>query len=325
MKDLTHISSNTHDTHPFAKGIVYDASLSTMWAKNNFPVFTDFFEAATRLGFSKVELNHQINSKMLSGVDLSKYVIGSIHEPCPADISVETLKLRDWLISSPDENCRQQGVTAVKRSLDLAKELSAQTIVIHCGHISPDMKLENKLRNLYSTNMVNSGEYKETMALMVNKRRDLIAPCMEAVEKSLKELLQYAGQYGIRLGLENRYHYFDIPSQDEMAQLLELANPDQLGFIYDTGHAQAMGNMGFYPQKAWLDRFSIRILGTHLHDVIGITDHYAPGLGEVDFEQLSGYLPKGSYRTMEVQPNNTFEQIRTGLKILADSGCIQPL
>jgi sugar phosphate isomerase/epimerase len=86
-----------------------------------------------------------------------------------------------------------------------------------------------------------------------------------------------------------------------------------------------MGNMGFYPQKAWLDRFSKRILGTHLHDVIGITDHYAPGLGEVDFKQLAGYLPVESFRTMEIQPHNTFEQVHTGLKILADSGCIQTL
>jgi len=303
----------------------YDVSLSSMWVKNNFPKFADFFEAATRLGFPKVELNHQVNSEMLSGVDLRKYVISSVHEPCPADISVETLKSRDWLISSTDEDCRKHGVESVKRSLDLAKELSAHTIVIHCGHISPDMKLENKLRNLYEIHQVNTPENQDTIAMMVDKRRNLIAPCMAAVEKSLKELLEYAGHYGIRLGLENRYHYFDIPSQDEMAQLLELADPDQLGFIYDTGHAQAMGNLGFYPQKAWLDRFSKRILGSHLHDVIGITDHYAPGLGEVDFKQIAGYLPVEAYRTMEVQPHNTFEQVRAGLRILADSGCIQHL
>lgn len=303
----------------------YDASLSTMWAKNNFPVFADFFEAATRLGFPKIELNHQVNSEMLSGVDLNKYVISSVHEPCPADISMDTLKLRDWLISSLDEDCRQQGVAAIKRSLDLAKELSAHTIVIHCGHISPDMKLENKLRSLYNTNKGNTVKYQETMTLMVDERRTLIEACMRAVKKSLIELLLYAGRSDIRLGLENRYHYFDIPSQDELEQLLDLADPDQLGFIYDTGHAQAMSNMGFYPQKAWLDRFSKRIIGTHLHDVIGITDHYAPGLGEVDFKELASYLPFEAYRTMEVQPHNTFEQVSTGLKYLADSGCIQHL
>jgi len=303
----------------------YDVSLSTMWAKYNFPNFKDFFEAAAKLGFSKVELNHQVNSEMLSGVDLNKFVVSSVHEPCPADISVETLKRRDWLISSTDEDCRKHGVESIKRSLDLAEELSAHTIIIHAGHISPDLSLENKLRKLYESHQVNTPDYQDLMALMVDKRRDLITPCMDSVEKSLKELLKYAGNCGIRLGLENRYHYFDIPSQDEMAHLLDQAGPGQLGFIYDTGHSQTMENLGFYTQKAWLDRFSTRIIGSHLHDVLGVVDHHAPGLGEVDFKQLASYLPQDSYRTMEIHPRNTAEQIKNGLNFLADSGCIKYL
>ncbi len=47
--------------------------------------------------------------------------------------------------------------------------------------------------------------------------------------KSLKELLEYASRFGVRLGLENRYHYFDIPTQDEMAALLTL--PNQTGSV----------------------------------------------------------------------------------------------
>ena len=99
----------------------------------------------------------------------------------------------------------------------------------------------------------------------------------------MRELLEYAGRSGICLGLENRYHYFDIPSQDELALLLELAGPERIGFIYDVGHATAHGPAGFLSRREWLERFGDRIVGTHLHDVIGFTDHHAPGLGEVDF------------------------------------------
>ena len=53
--------------------LFYDVSLSTMWAKNNFPDFSDFFETATNLGFPKIELSHQIDSKMFNEVDLETY------------------------------------------------------------------------------------------------------------------------------------------------------------------------------------------------------------------------------------------------------------
>ena len=80
--------------------IVANASLSTMWATKTLPTLADFFEFARRAGFARVELNHKITSAMLEGIDLGQYKISSIHEPCPADISTDELKKRDWLISS---------------------------------------------------------------------------------------------------------------------------------------------------------------------------------------------------------------------------------
>ena len=95
--------------------ITYDASFSTMWANKKFPALDDFFISAWQMGFARVELSHQINSAMLAGIELDHYQFSSIHEPCPADISTEMLKERDWLVSSPDEESRRQGVTSIKR------------------------------------------------------------------------------------------------------------------------------------------------------------------------------------------------------------------
>jgi len=259
---------------------------------------------------------------MLSSVDLGKYEISSIHEPCPADIPVEMLKRRDWMISSLDGDCRQQGMAAIKRSIDLAAALSVPVVVVHAGQVSLDMVLENKLRDLYKDGLTETDEYQETKSLMLEKRHKLSGPYMEAVMKSLGELVEYASGSGVRLGLENRYHFFDIPTQDEMAALLESAEPGKLGFIYDVGHAMAMERLGFFPNEMWLKRFGGRIFGTHLHDVVGITDHNAPGLGDVDFRMVAGYLPKDAFRTIEVMSFNTPEQIKTGLSKLVDSGCL---
>jgi len=138
-------------------------------------------------------------------------------------------------------------------------------------------------------------------------------------------LLEYAAPLGLRLGLENRYHYLEHPSPDELGILLGLAGPEQIGFIYDSGHAQTLSRLGFYADDVWLERFAPRILGTHLHDLVNTTDHYAPGLGDVDFAPIAAALPAAAFRTCEFQTFNTPEQVKAGLEWLAKAGCIKKL
>ena len=284
-----------------------------------------FLSYLAHLGFQKIELNHQINSAMLSQVKLDHYQFSSIHEPCPADISTKDLVSRDWLISSVDENSRKLGIDAVKKSIDLAHELGAPIVVIHCGTVPTSINYEDKLRNLFKAGKTGSDEYLQIKSQFIDHRRESINPRLQAVKKSLHELLEYATRFKVRLGLENRYHYMDIPSIDEMGELLSLADSSQLGFIYDVGHAQALDRLGFYSHEDWLKRYSSRMFGTHLHDVIGVTDHYAPGLGEIDFSKIAPYLPEDAFRTFELLPGNTLAQVKDGIKFLVEAGCIKYL
>ena len=61
----------------------FKSSLSTMWAKENFPSFSDFFIAAGRLGFPSRELNHQVNSEMLATVALINIISAAYMNPVP--------------------------------------------------------------------------------------------------------------------------------------------------------------------------------------------------------------------------------------------------
>ena len=302
-----------------------NASLSTMWAFKNYPDLNDFFTVSTRLGFQKIELNHQINSAMLAQVKLDHYQLSSIHEPCPADITTKDLVDRDWLISSADEGFRKHGVNSVTKSIDLAHKLGAPIVVVHCGTVPSNINYENKLRTLFGAGNTGADEYLQIKSQLIDHRQKSIGPRLEAVKKSLHELLEHASRLKVRLGLENRYHYMDIPSIDEMEKLLCLADSSQLGFIYDVGHAQSLDRLGFYSHEDWLNRYSSRMLGTHLHDVIGVTDHYAPGLGEINFTRIAPYLPADAFRTFELLPGNTLAQVKEGLKLLAEAGCINYL
>jgi len=302
-----------------------NASLSTMWALKNYPDLNDFFTVSRQLGFQKIELNHQIDSRMLLNINLDHYQFSSIHEPCPADISTKELVERDWLISSENEDSRKCGVEAIKKSIALAHELDASTIVIHCGVIPSRVSYESRLRALFEAGDTQSDDYQDIKSRFIQYRQDLIGPRLIAVNKSLSELIDYAYKFHVKLGLENRFHYMDIPSIDEMGDLLSLADSSQLGFIYDVGHAQALDRLGFYPHEEWLLRYSSRMFGAHLHDVIGVTDHYAPGLGEIDFKEIAKSLPENAFRTFELLPGNTLAQVKQGLNYMVETGCIKYL
>jgi len=323
IKDLRELLELFPVRTPPKPAKVYKASISTMWGIKNFASLGDFMEAGRRIGFEKIELNHQVDSIMLEGTHLNGHQFSSVHEPCPADISVGTLKKRDWLISALDEECRREGVKSVQRSIDLAHQLGATVVVVHAGSVDLDRSLENRMRSLYEAGRYPSRDYQEVKDLLISRRKELAPPRLEAVKKSLVELLDYADQYKVQLGLENRYYYLEFPSPDELGELLDLAGPDRLGFIYDVGHAQALSRLGFFSHDEWLTRFAPRIIGTHLHDVSGIQDHLAPGLGDVDFDLIATCLPEKAFRTCEFLGSNTPEQVKNGLKFLQEYGCVK--
>lgn len=297
-----------------------DIALSTMWAVGQFPNLADFFIAGRELGFRRFELNHAVNSAMLQGLSLNG-TITSVHEPCPADPSMAVLKERNWLVSAPDEENRVQGVAAIRRSIDLAERLGARVVVVHPGRVDIDPTLELALFHLYERGRSKGEEYVRARRKLVSARAAQATVNMRSVRRSLLELADYAGQRGIRLGLENRYHYHEIPLPDELDELLDLECGDVVGYWHDVGHAQVLQHLGLGTHEEWLRRFAGpqgSLIGVHLHDVHGVTDHLAAGLGQVDWDMVAGYLPADALRTCEFQSFNSPQQLADGLKWLVE-------
>jgi len=294
-----------------------------MWGIGRFSPFAGFFATGRQLGFRCFELNHGVNTAMLEGLDPQRYPIVSVHEPCPADISTHELKARNWLVSSLIDDERRQGVLAVQRSIDLARELGAGLVVVHPGQVEIDLKLENELMALFRAGQTSTPQYAELRERLVAARAARVDAHLEAVQRSLAELAEYAGRAGVSLGLENRYYYHNIPLLDEMDLLLQRLDPERVGFWYDVGHAQTLDRLGFGRHEDWLLRFHDRMVGAHLHDVQGIDDHLPSGLGEVDWAMVAAHLPAGVLRTCEFRNSSLPEQVAAGLQFLAAHGCLQ--
>ena len=301
---------------------MFDAALSTMWAVGRFPELADFFDAGRRLGFARFELNHAINSAMLEGLSLDG-TIASVHEPCPADLSMGMLRERNWLVSAPDEENRRQGVAAIRRSIDLAHKLGAKVVIVHPGRVDIDTGLESELMSLYRAGQAGRPDYGRAKERLAAARAVQAEINMRSVRRSLVELAEYAAKKGVRLGLENRYHYHEIPLPDELEDLLSLDGGEVIGYWHDTGHAQTLESLGFGTHEEWLRRFGGpqgRIVGVHLHDVVGITDHQAAGKGQIDWGMVARYLPVNALRTCEFLASNSPEEVAAGARLLAEKG-----
>ena len=306
-----------------AKNNPWDVTLSTMWTYENKIPLDKTLPVLDKLELNALEVNHSIRSADLTGIDLAGIPILSLHEPCPADVSLAILSQKDWLVSATDEIKRQQGVRMIMRTIDLAERLGVQHIVVHPGTVGLPNTDEKLLRKWIESGQGDSEDAKALRQQMLSNRNEVCLVRMDSVVKSLKELLEYIGKRPIHLALENRYHYMDIPTPVELGELLKLAGPDQLGFQLDVGHARALERMGFYSMREWLEKYGNRIMGVHLHDVVMLEDHAAPGKGDIDYAAIADFIPEQAQRTLEVRGYNTLESIQTGLHLLEQAGLVK--
>jgi putative hydrolase of the HAD superfamily len=303
----------------------YDCSISSMWAFGNFPQFNDFFTVSRKMGIARFELNHQIKPEILDEIDFNSHHINSLHEPCPAYTPMSEMDRNDWMISSLDEEKRLIAVNSVKHTIDMAVQLGCRYIVLHPGGTRIDRSLESQIRILFDSGKKDTPEFTHLQNELISARAMVQDAHLAATIKSLRVIGPYAFAAGIAIALENRYHYYDTPLLDEMQILLDLFDDAGWGFNYDVGHAQALDRLGFFKHEDWLIRYADRMIAAHLHDVVGITDHQIPGIGDIDFRWVASFLPDSVYRTLEVSPRYRAEDITNGMEHLVKTGCVNKL
>lgn len=302
---------------------MWHAALSTMWALTQDDPFADFFAASRRFGFSHQELNHAITPDMLASIDPAHLHVMSVHEPCPCEYPRLERMARGFFMTSLDEALRSQAVEYTRGSIHLAHQLGATAIVIHAGEVPVGKDLEKRMRALYLDGKAQSNEFIELGERFELERSRAAPPYMDAFRRSLSELVDDAEQLGVRLGLENRDHYYEIPLPHELDELLTL-RPGTIEYWHDVGHSEKLREFGFYSQQEWLERFSDRMIGIHIHDNDGEKDHIAPGLGTVDWQLVASHVPEQAIRTFEIRGFTTHEQMRSAQELLHNAGLLHP-
>ncbi len=316
--------TNTHfvPTPTLALDTLYDAALSTMWWSRSTDTANDFCRKGRELGFARFELNHQITPEELETFDLNRYHVGSVHDPCPAVIPNKQLELGDFQVTSLVEEKRRVGVDTLKRTIDLAFRLGSRLVVIHPGRVDGDHSMDDRLRDMYRAGLKGSGEYEALRQALKTDRLERGKTHLEALIRSLTEIVEFSKNSGVFLGLENRLHHYELPIFEELEVLLDEFQQPWVGWQLDVGHIQVHDQLGLMSFKQWLEAFSPRMVGVHLHDVKDILDHQIPGSGDVDFAWLATYLPAHAIRTLEINNATPYEEFLPGLKLLEKTSCI---
>ena len=300
-------------------------ALSTMYAQQDrFADGAEFARYVKQCGYDAIEISHSTDAaKFQQVVDCGVLPVTSVHQPAPRAAHSDGRHNSKLNLASLDEAEREAAVFHACESIAWAARFGASKVVVHLGAVEADGDMfeeEFRMRRMFDGGTAADPEFGALREAAIARRRESSGPHLKAARRSLLELVAAAKPHGIAIGLENRYHYHEIPSVDEYGTLLEGFALDEAGYWHDTGHAEVLHRLGFIDRRAWLEQWSKRCIGAHLHDVLGIGDHRAPGDGDVDWAYIvAGVRHLGAY-TLEINQHQDDPAVCAAIPFLEGIG-----
>lgn len=293
-----------------------------MWgAQGRYADLGDMVDGVREAGGERIEINYMPTreqlEQLLARPDL---VVSSVHNICPRPTDAGGARIADPSLVAVDDAERRHAVALTRATMDLARRVGADAIVVHAGGLVVLPEEEKRLDDLFRAGEAETDEFRSLRARLVAARRMVAGPAIARLILSLRDLVPYAEAVGVRLGLESRQDYRDIPALEDCAAIFRTFDSPMLGYWHDTGHAQRQENLGYTAHEAWLQQLGDRLVGFHLHDCLGLRDHLIPGRGRVDFGMVVSYLRADTVPACEFDYGEDIADIRAGLDFLRDAG-----
>ncbi len=295
--------------------------ISTSWQSGGSATAEGMLAALKNLDVTGIELSYRISEgffqEMKNPLKRSGLKVVSVHNyfPIPSVRSDSKGSGDLFLLSSSDPEERQNAIRFTTKSIEHAGELGAAAVVLHCGFVEMDHQMQ-MLYEYFSSNRLGS---EKAQIFIRNKLKQLDRRKPEHLENlwySLDRLLPVAEKQGILLGLENRYHYHELPGPDDFGTIFANFKGAPIGYWHDTGHAHANEALGLIPRGSLLQSYSDQLIGIHLHDAIGLDDHIPPGSGEIKFKALKPFLKTDTIKVIELKPGIPGSEVKVGIRFI---------
>ena len=276
-------------------------------------------EIKNQLGFDLIELDYGVRRSLIPGIqkvfDSGEIRFSSLHNLCllPAEAPVAPNASCKFSAASAEE--RERAVAQAFQAIDLAAQLNAPVVVLHLGQVTMP-PITDRLIAMAKAGGYLSREYVRMKISAVQQREKIGPESLERVKDCLRRIIEYAARNNVRIGLEARRDYEQIPTERELTELLEEMNSPDLSYWHDFGHSQIKENLGFIDHAEWLRTIGSRAFGCHVQDCSWpAREGQPPFTGSVDFEKLVPLLPANCLFVWKMNPNKTPGAIRQSVQI----------
>ncbi len=277
-------------------------------------------EEIVELGFSNIELSHGMTIAKLPGIkkayDRGLFTCAGVHNyfPSPVEVMIDAPDAYEFTSHRPFE--RQRAMDMTLRTLDLAAEFKAHYLVLHMGSVpmSP-RKFTKPLTAMVAEGGQHDPAFVKAKLAFLKKREKLGPLYFHRAIEALTLIAERAAELGVKLAIESRSRFEDMPTEREMVALQDhFADHPWVGYWHDFGHVQLKHNLGFLDHEAWLERIAPRLIGGHVHDVQWpARDHRVPFSGTLDYAALLKFFPADCPLIWELSPTRDAAEIRQAL------------
>lgn len=276
------------------------------------------------LGFSHVELSHGTRMSLVPGIlrGLEEGIIkvSSLHNFCPLPVGVMGAAPNLYEPTAVSRKERILWLTNTMKTLDFAGRVGCDRVVLHSGRIhllwgDPEPGVESAYDSAAESGQEEFERVRSRGLRLLNRKKKRF---MRRMLESYGLIAERAKALGIRLGIENREGFCELPLDADMLDLQEqLKEYEVFGYWHDAGHAELKQRMGLLDHREFLTSLRPHLIGFHLHDVSDRDrDHQVPGTGVIDWSILADNIREGDAVIMELSPRLTAEEICSGRDFL---------
>ncbi len=299
-----------------------DFALTTRWNAQKHRAGETMIQEILDLGFKSVELGYDLTIDLLPGVramvEDKAIKVNSLHNFCPVPIGAPCGHPELFHLAATDPRQRQMAVRLTLDTAEFATNVGASVVVAHAGYV--DMKnLTRKLIHLAQQGKQFDPKYEKLKIKLLATREKKVKKSLDALYKSVEEMLPSLEANKITLALENLPSWEAVPNESETEKMCKHFDSPSLRYWHDMGHAQTRQSLGFIGHQLWLDKLLPYTAGLHIHDMVPPSnDHLMPPTGTVNFEIFKKYFTDERLLVLEPSPGTPAEKVKGGLEFLND-------